>query len=219
MKTKKGCAIIFLILMAVFSFSNLLPITFKGQTVKLSGLTIIAGIAGFFIVNFVTKSKMEGLRIQDFFKDIKSAKVIMLMLMPALINVLTVIPEKIFFPGFLQHVQNRIDFLNPSKIIILIIELIIAALGEEIAWRAFFQKQTSKSLGFLPSAVLTSFLFAMCHFAFDNPLIVILDMAEIFINSIFYGLVFKETKNAWCSSLSHFLANLTAMILLAVLLR
>ena len=218
MKTKKGCAIVFLILMVIFSFSNLLPVKVDGEQLKLAGLTILFGIAGFFIVSFITKSKSEGLRIQDFFKDLKSARVIVLILIPVLINILTFIPEKIFFPGFLEHVNNRIDFLDPSKTVILVVELIVAALGEEIAWRAFFQQQTTKSMGFLPSVALTSFLFAMCHFAFDNPWIVILDMAEIFINSVFYGLVFKETKNAWCSTLSHFLANLTAMIFLAVLL-
>ena len=218
MKTKNKGAMIFLIMMVIFSFANLLPIEIEGNPVKLSGLTIILGIAGFFIVNAITKSKMEGLRINEFFKNFKGKKAIIFALIPTLINVITTIPEKIFFPEYLMHIQNRTDFLDPSKAVVLIIELAIAALGEEIAWRAFFQKRTTPYLGFVPSLMITSFLFSMCHFAIDNPWIVVLDLAEIFINSIFYGLVFKEMGNAWCSAFSHFLANLTAVILLAVLL-
>ena len=90
----------------------------------------------------------------------------------------------------------------------------VLALGEEIAMRGFFQRQTAKHIGTVPAIILTSVLFAMGHFTFADPIIEILDLASIFIDSIFFGLAFKETDNAWFSWTSHFLANVLALTLI-----
>lgn len=65
MKKINISAIVFLIIMILFSFSSMTNININGQTVKLAGLTIIFGILGFFINNKQTDEKMEGLRIKD----------------------------------------------------------------------------------------------------------------------------------------------------------
>ena len=114
----------------------------------------------------------------------------------------------------IEHVKGRVSFLDPSKIGALFIELVVLALGEEIAMRGFFQRQTAKHIGTVPAIILTSVLFAMGHFTFADPIIEILDLASIFIDSIFFGLAFKETDNAWFSWTSHFLANVLALTLI-----
>lgn len=56
------------------------------------------------------------------------------------------------------------DFLAFDKIIILLAELFIAAWGEEIAWRGFFQNKLSKKLLLIPSLLITAILFLFAIF-------------------------------------------------------
>ena len=218
MKKINVSAIVFLVLMAIFSFSSLAKIDIDGQAVQLAGVTIIFGIVGFFVNNKKTDGKMEGLRIKEFPGRLKSKKVMILVLIPIVLDIVTFMIEKCVFPEVLQHIKDRTDFVNTSQILVALIELAIAALGEEIAWRAFFQRQSANAISFIPALLITSILFAICHFNADTPVVVAIDLGEIFINSIFYGLIFKETDNAWCSWLSHFLANVVAMLLFIFML-
>ena len=91
-------------------------------------------------------------------------------------------------------------------------------MGEEIALRAFYQKQMDKLTGFIPALIISSFIFAIGHFSYGNPAIVTVDLAGIFIDSIFFGLVFKETDNAWCSWVSHSLADIVAVVVMMIIL-
>ena len=218
MKKINISAIVFLIMMILFSFSSITNINIDGQTVKLAGLTIVFGILGFFINNKKTDGKMEGLRIKEFIGTIKNIKVLILILIPIVLDIETFMIEKSVFPDVLQHIRNRTDFVNTSQIVVTFIELAIAALGEEIAWRAFFQKQLSNVISFIPSIIITSLLFTICHFNIDTPLVVAIDLGEIFINSIVYGLIFRKTNNAWCSWLSHYIANVIAMMMIIFML-
>lgn len=45
----------------------------------------------------------------------------------------------------------------------LLVQLIVFALGEEIAWRAFFQKQFSKMFPYVPSLIISEALFLLGH--------------------------------------------------------
>lgn len=119
---------------------------------------------------------------------------------------------KLFVPEFFEHLKARTDFLAFNMMPVLIVELIIAALGEEIAWRAFFQKQMSKIVPFMPSLIIASALFSICHFNQGSAIVVIYDLVFIFINAIFYGIIFKKTDNAFISTIAHFLANLFGVV-------
>ena len=90
----------------------------------------------------------------------------------------------------------------------------VMTLGEEIAFRGFFQKQTTKKMHYIFSIILTSILFALGHYSSGNLGIVAYDLLFVFIDSALYGLVFKETDNAWCSWIPHFLADILGVILL-----
>ena len=91
------------------------------------------------------------------------------------------------------------------------------ALGEEIAWRAFFQKRLNKVLPIIPTLLISSILFAIGHFNQGDTVIVIFDIFFVFINSILYGVIFYRTNNAWISAISHFIANLFSVIVLGFL--
>lgn len=204
---------ILVIIMTVLSFTNILNLEFNGETLKLAGLSVIVGIVAFFTTRKTNGSKKEGLDLKSFAGSLKDKKVILLVFMPALINVLCFGIARYCLPEYIEHLNSRTGFLNPAELPKLILELLVLALGEEIAWRAFFQKQTSKMMPFIPALLLTSGLFAMGHFNFGSAIIVLYDLIFIFINSLFYGWIFRKTDNAWCSGLAHFLANLLGVFL------
>ena len=213
MKKISKTSIVFLIIMTLLSFTNMLNLEMNGEVVKPAGLMVIIGVIAFFVTKKSNDSKEEGLDIKSFPGKLKSPKVIILALMPTIMVFVSIFLEKKFMPEVLQHIKERVGFIDKSQIVGTVISLVVLALGEEIALRAFFQKQSTKLKGFIPSIIITSILFSLGHFAYDEPLIVVIDLVEIFIDSIFYGLVFKETDNAFCSWLSHFLSNLIAVFL------
>ncbi len=208
-------AAIFLIVMTVVSFANLIKIEMDGDLLKLAGLVVIIGIAAFFVTRGTNGSKYEGLNIKTALSQMKSKKVIILALIPIVIDVTEIFAEKAFFPEILEHTMARLPFeIDPAKVIPIILELLLVPLGEEIALRAFYQKQMDKLMGFVPALIIASFIFAAGHFSYGNPAIVAVDLAGVFIDSIFFGLVFKETDNAWCSWISHSLADIVAVIVM-----
>lgn len=217
-KISKAAAI-FLIVMTVLSFANFIRIEIDGSLLKLAGLVVIIGVVAFFVTRGTNDSKNEGLDIKTVLSKMKSKKVIILALIPIVIDVMQIVIEKAFFPETLEHTVARIPFeIDPAKVIPIILQLLLLPLGEEIALRAFYQKQMDKLTGFIPALIISSFIFAIGHFSYGNPAIVTVDLAGIFIDSIFFGLVFKETDNAWCSWISHSLADIAAVIVVMIIL-
>lgn len=214
MKKINKSMIVLLIVMTILSFANILNIKINGEVLKLAGISVIVGIIGYFTTRKTNESITSGLDIKKCFSSLKDVKVILLLIIPTLLNILCFLIAKNFLPEYIEHLNGRTNFINSSEIIKTVLMLAVAALGEEIAWRAFFQKQTTKVLKFIPSLIITSILFSLGHFNFGNLLIVIYDLSSIFINSIFYGLVFKKTDNAWCSWISHYIANLIGIFMI-----
>lgn len=208
----------FLIIMSILSFSNIFKLEVKGKALKLAGLTIIVGLVAFFVTRNTNESKQEALDIKTFLPKLKSKKVIALISVPVVLNIILVFVYKAFMPEYFDFLQSRLPFeLELSKLKPIFFESMVIPLGEEIAMRAFFQKQTTKVSGFIPSVIMTSVLFAVGHFSYGAAAIMILDIAGIFVDSIFYGLVFKETDNAWCSWVPHFLADIIVILMIMVL--
>lgn len=210
MKKINKFTFISMILMVVFSLTNLVQIQIDGEIISLVSLTLIIGIVAFFVTRKTNKS--EELNIKKFLPSLKDKKVIMLVLMPTIMNIICFLIASLFVPEFIEHLKTRTDFLALSQIPLLLVELIISALGEEIAWRAFFQKQFSKIIPFLPSLIISAFLFSLCHYTQGSLIVVLYDLLFIFINAIFYGIVFHKTDNVYVNTFSHFLANLLGTV-------
>lgn len=217
MKKLNWSVVILVIVMTVLSFANILNINVNGETLKLAGISVIVGIVAYFTTRKTNGSKNEGLDIKSFVRCMRDKKVILFVIMPMVMNVLCFLIARFCLPEYLEHLNSRI-FLTTPEMLEYILELLVLALGEEIAWRAFFQKQISKVMPFLPSLLITSVLFSLGHFNFGNPVIVFYDLFFVFVNSLFYGLVFRKTDNGWCSALAHFLANLLGVIMLSILI-
>ena len=207
--------LVFLAVMTVLTAGVFLRFEISGITVSLSCVSVLVGLAAYFITSKTNESKNAGLDIKKFPGQLKDIKLIVLILMPTVMNLITTLIEKAFLPEYAEFLRARVELmLNPSQIKNTVISLVVLALGEEIAWRAFFQRQTTKFMGFVPSLLVSSALFAVGHFTAGKPAIVAYDLAGVFINALFYGLVFKRTDNAWCSWLSHFLANVSGVALM-----
>lgn len=120
---------------------------------------------------------------------------------------------------YIEHVLARTEiFITFDKIFLMIFQLAVLALGEEIAWRAFFQKQLNKAFSITTVLLISSLLFSVAHFSQGDIMIVVFDIFFVFVNSILYGIIFHKTNNAWFSAISHFLANLFSIIILLYVL-
>ena len=215
MKKVNKSVVIFLIVIAILSLTNLLNIKIDGETLKLSGISVIVGVVAYFVTRKTNKNKDEGLNIKTIFKDFKDhPKSIIYALLPFISVILCTIIENKFIPEFTVHLKDRISFAISTDLMRTILTMAVLTLGEEIAWRGFFQKQTTKFFKFIPSIVLTSLLFALGHFSAGSFLVVAYDLLFVFIDSSLFGLVFKETDNAWCSWIPHFLADVLALFLI-----
>ena len=212
---KLNKTIIFLIVMILLSLTNLLNIKVDGEVLKLSGISVIVGVVAFFVTRKTNKTKNEGLNIKTIFKDFKNhPKSIIFALLPFVSLILCTVIANKFIPEFNEHLKERINFTISTDLMRTILTMAVLTLGEEIAWRGFFQKQTTKKIKFIPSIILTSLLFALGHFSAGNFTIVAYDLLFVFIDSSLFGLVFKETDNAWCSWIPHFLADVLALFLI-----
>jgi len=213
MQNIKRMPLIAMIIMAFVSFSNLLGL-------NIAGLSVLIGVAFFFVNKAFEKQpfRHSGLDIKEIGTNLKDRKIWIWVALPLIMDAVSIVISKLFLPEYIAHVLARTEiFVSFDKITLLVFQLAVLALGEEIAWRAFFQKQLYKTLPIMPVLIISSVLFAFGHFSDGNIIIVMYDIFFVFINSILYGIIFYKSKNAWTSAISHFAANLFSVIVLVFL--
>ncbi len=211
-KTNKGSilTIIGLLAMILITMTKMVPST------SMAGYSVLVGIAFFFIAEAVEKTSdvESGLRFKTFMSDIRKPWVIPLALLPILTAVATlVVGDLLFKGGFSAHVIGRTSsMLSFDKVALLVFQVVLAAFGEEIAWRGFFIGRSMKVFPFWLCAIVSSVLFAAGHIAVGNFGLVFYDVATIFIDSIIYALIFKKTGNCLISTVSHILCNAAGIV-------
>lgn len=208
-----GIDMILMVIMALISLTSLLDI--KKGDVSIAGISTILGAVLFFV--FIKRNKQQGnpigLSSKHLLSDIKISW--LYIIMPSIINVVCVGISKLLLPDYIEHVVGRTENVISFQIIILmVIQFVIFAFIEEISWRGFLQTQLSHYTGPVVSIIITSVFFSVGHATKGDPVIVAYDVFFVFLNSIFYGLVFHKTKNAFASALSHFIANLSGAFIL-----
>ncbi|MBQ3297167.1 MAG: CPBP family intramembrane metalloprotease [Bacilli bacterium] len=215
MKKTNKTVIVFLIVMFLLSFTNLLNIKIDGEVLKLSGISVIVGVVAYFVTRKTNKNKDEGLNIKTIFKDFKDhPKAIIYAILPFVTCILSTVIANKFLPEFNEHVNNRASFAISEDLMKTILMIAVLTLGEEIAWRGFFQKQIDKKMHYILSIIITSLLFAIGHYSAGTFAVVAYDLLFVFIDSSIFGLIFKETDNAWCSWIPHFLADILGILLI-----
>jgi membrane protease YdiL (CAAX protease family) len=210
MQALKKMPLLAIILMSILSFSNVFGL-------PIAGAAVIVGVIGFFIDKAVVKQpfKGSGLDIREVGTQLPDTSLWLWMALPTIMDAVSIILSKLVLPEYLDHVLARTgQFVSLDKIVLLVFQLAFLALGEEIAWRAFFQKQLHKALPIIPTVIITAVLFSIGHFSQGDAVIVLYDVLFIFINSVLYSIIFHKTNNAWMSAISHFTANLFSIIVL-----
>lgn len=213
MQNIKRIPLIAMIIMGIVSFSNLFGL-------NIAGISVFIGIIFFFINKFLEKQSFRdsGLDIKAIRTNFKDRKIWFWVVLPLIMDAACIAISKLFLPEYTEHVLARTEIIvSFDKVILLVFQLAILALGEEIGWRAFFQNQLSKALPIIPVLLISSVLFAFGHLAEGNVIVVIYDIFFVFINSILYGIIFHKSNNAWISAISHFTANLFSVIVLVFL--
>lgn len=197
--------VIGLITMILLSLTKIVPSS------QIAGFGVFVGIAFFFIVEALTKTRDadSGLRFKTIAADIRKPGVLLWTLLPVVSVIATHIVGNLIFSGeFIAHVIGRTDLiLSFNMIPLLAVQVIIAALGEEIAFRGFFVGKAMKLFPFWPCAVVSSIVFAAGHIAPGNTGLVVYDVVTIFIDSIIYTIVYRKSGNCLISTISHILSN------------
>ncbi|MDF2486340.1 MAG: hypothetical protein K0R46_2508 [Herbinix sp.] len=205
--------IILMAIMALISLTSLLDI--KQGDLSIAGISTIFGAVLFFIL--IKRNKQQGnpigLSRKHLLNDIKISW--LFIIMPSIINVICIVISRLLLPDYIDHVVGRTDSLISFQILILmVIQFIIFAFLEEISWRGFLQKQLSLYTNPAVSIIITSVFFSIGHATKGDPVIVAYDVFFVFLNSIFYGIVYHKTKNVLASTLSHFIANFSGALIL-----
>ncbi len=210
MKRNGNAKILVLVLIVIVSLTNLFGLS-------AAGISVIIGIAAYFVFKAAEKQSFRecGLDLKSLGEIAKKPVIWLWIIMPTIMNFLVIILAKLILPSYVEHIVSRSEaMLLVNNLPVLIIQLLVFAIGEEIAWRAFFQKQIRSFLPIIPAILITSVFFSLGHLTSGSPVIVAYDLFFVFVNSLIYGIVFHKTNNVWLSAISHFAANLFAVIIL-----
>lgn len=199
----------------------LLTVTKIVPSSKIAGFSVLAGIAFFFITEAVAKTPNaeSGLRFNTIVEDMKKPGVIAWVLLPSVSGIVTLVVGNLIFSGeFVAHVMGRTSFiLSFDKTALLIGQVIIAAFGEEIAYRGFFLGKGAKIFPFWLCAVVSSAVFAAGHIAAGNIGLVAYDVAAVFIDSLIFSVIYHKSGNCVISTLSHILGNAVSLVAVFIL--
>lgn len=210
----KKLPLIVMIVMVILSFTNVFGL-------NISSATIFVGVAFFFINKAIEKQPMKdsGLNIRAIGTNLKDRKIWIWLVLPIIMDAICVSISHLFLPEYIEFETARAgSFVAIELSIISALQFFVFALGEEIAWRAFFQNQLCKVWSILPVLLSSSLLFALGHFKNGNPVVVAYGLFFIFINSVLYGVIFHKTKNAWVSGIAHFAANMFEVMLFTLII-
>ena len=204
-KKSVGLTIIGVAIMILLTVTKVVPSS------KIAGYSVFVGIAFFFITEAVSKTPNaeSGLRFNTIPADLKKPGVIAWLLLPSVSGVVTLIVGNLIFSGeFAAHEMGRAgSILSFDKTALLIGEVIIAAFGEEIAYRGFFLGKGMKRFPFWLCAVVSSAVFAAGHIAAGNIGVVLYDVAAVFIDSLIFSVIYHKSGNCVISTFSHILGN------------
>ncbi len=199
-----------LIVMTLVSLTNLVGVSAAGISVGL-------GIGAYFYFKRFGNLAMDesDLNVRTIRDAGKKPGIWLWVFMPSIMNIMVIFLAKFILPNYIDHIVARSEgMLSVSILPMLIVQLLFFALGEEIAWRGFYQKQLQSFVPIGPAIAVTSAIFSLGHLTSGSAVIVAYDLLFVFVNSMIYGNIFRKTNHLWLSTVSHFTANLTAVIIL-----
>jgi membrane protease YdiL (CAAX protease family) len=157
-----------------------------------------------------------GFKFKSFWVDLK-ANWFLFILLGFIIQPLTAVVAKFVLPEYLAHVQSRLPFSTGTTWLMLIPMLAVSLLGEEMTYRTLVQGRLASFIKAPVAILLASVVFAFMHYSPGPLLVVSVDIGMIFIDSLFYGIMFNRKNNLIVVWLAHLLGDIFGLLALALL--
>ena len=117
-----------------------------------AGISVVIGVIAFFISKPKGTYKNSGFELSSVPNSLRIKGIWIWIALPLILNAASLAIAHIALPEFAALVFVRTSpMLTFDKIPLLIFQLTVLATGEEIAWRAFFQKKASNYMSVLPA--------------------------------------------------------------------
>ncbi len=195
----------------------LLSLTFVAQFIRQDFRMIFtfAPLVYYFVDHFIRRRKWTETGFN--FRAIPRAVAdnwFFILLVSVIIQFIVVWVAKAWIPAFIDHVMARLPLTigqTTDYVPLFLVGALVGALIEEISFRALFQERLS---WFIPTPVaigIVSVIFGIGHWANGDPVIVLIDVLLVIVDSIIYGIIFSRSKNIIVVWFTHFLANLFAL--------
>ena len=155
-----------------------------------------------------------GFSIRTFWRDLR-ANWLLFALVGFVIQPVTALWAKAYFPEFLAHVQARLPFESGIGWGVLLPLLAISLIGEEMTYRTLIQGRLAPFIGASAAVGVGSVLFGLAHFAPGAGIVVAVDVGLIIVDSILYGGMFARRNNLWVVWLAHFIGDVLGLLVLA----
>jgi uncharacterized protein len=145
------------------------------------------------------------------FRDVPSglrANWLYIVLVVLVTPTISILVGKFFVPEYFTHVLSRVTpYLNIKEMDSLFVQLLVLAFGEEIVFRGFLQGRLGKFINPWLAILLASIVFAGLHYTAGAPVVVVMDLLSVFVDSLLFGVIFKRSNNVILSTIAHFLGN------------
>jgi membrane protease YdiL (CAAX protease family) len=153
-------------------------------------------------------------------RGIKSALVanwFLILLAVFVVQIAVALLAKNFWPALLTHLESRIPLFDRTQLAALMGMMIFTTLGEEMAFRSLFQERMSWFIKTPVAILVVSVIFGLMHWSPGDLWVTIVDVGLVVLDSIFFGFIFSRGKNLYVAWLTHFLANVVAVVFLFIL--
>ncbi|MHA1936077.1 MAG: CPBP family intramembrane glutamic endopeptidase [Candidatus Thorarchaeota archaeon] len=141
---------------------------------------------------------------------------------PYFVLTLVVLPLPVWFlidqylPDFYTHVFGRVGLIDLFQF--LVAGIIMIPFMEEVIFRGVVQEQLGQYTNDASALMLSSAMFAMVHWSPGMPLLVGADLFLVFVDSLWFGLIYLKSRNVLLSTLCHSLGNLIVFLYGALIL-
>lgn len=205
-----------ILIMAGLALMVLLSLTQLAPSLGWAGYSVFVGIGWFFLTEAICKTPepQSGMRFRGFAADLKKPGVVLWILLIVVTNLVPpFLGDWLFHHAYTAHVIGRAGaMLAYDNLPLLMLQVPIAAWGEEIAWRGFFLGKGMDKFPFWPWAIFSSALFAMGHIANGSFPLVLFDLSFVFLDSLIFSVIFRKTGNCLVSTLAHILGNAVGLV-------
>lgn len=189
-----------------------------------TGAGFLFGIVYFFLYKAVTGKSFEEMHfsVRSLGNWLKRPGIWGWVFLPAAVNLLQTAAARLISPSFygetVRDELTRISVLVPTgataNFPVLIPYLLILAMGEEICFRAFFQDRLSQYIPVGLSILVSSAVFTAGHVSSEPLGVAVFWVLNTFVLSVLFGIIQKKTGNAYVPTISHFVSNYLAFVLI-----